>query len=171
MSFQKPDIVTVLEGEGLQLKQKGKNLWALCPLHCEKVSSFKIDPDKQRWHCFGCNRGGDIISFIQEYKGLSFKKAIKYLGINGKPYKPDSQELKKRKLIRKFEEWCRDYHNDLCILYRTLQRAKMRARTIEDIEALTEFYHKEPLWLCQIEILEGDDGAKLELFKEVVYGR
>lgn len=169
----KPDIVTVAERENLELKQKGKDLWSLCPLpgHSERTPSFKISPARQHFHCFGCGADGDVITLIQKLKGLSFKQAILYLGINGKPYRPDPKEIRKRQLLNKFREWCNEHYDDLCSLYRTLQKAKEKAKTIEEVEALAEFYHEESVWLAQIEILQGnDDKEKLNLYEEVGYG-
>ncbi len=69
------DIVAVIS-EYVQLKRKGKSLWGLCPFHSEKTPSFSVDPDKQSYKCFGCDRGGDVITFVMDKKGLSFAEAV-----------------------------------------------------------------------------------------------
>ena len=56
-----------------------KQLKALCPFHTEKSPSFHINPKKQYWHCFGCHRGGDVFSFIQQIEGISFYQAVEKL--------------------------------------------------------------------------------------------
>jgi len=169
--LNKRDIVTVIENEGFELKDKGKYLWGLCPLHSERYPSFKVDPQRQSFYCFGCGAHGDVITFIQKYRGLSFKGALEYLGINGRPHKPDSKETKRKELLQQFREWCDDYYNDLCQLVRTLYKAMQNAKTVEKVEVLAPFYHLESLWLCEIEILQNnDDQAKFELYKKVVYG-
>lgn len=171
-AFEKPDVVSVLEKEGVTFKEKNKSLWALCPLHSEKTPSFRIDLERQTFYCFGCHEHGDVIHFIQKYKGLSFKEALNYLGIStGRPTPEAIRKIKKekykRELVFAFKEWCKDYHNDLCSLLRCLWKAKSKAKSEEDVEALAEFYHKESFWLYQIEILESnDDEMKLELYKE-----
>ena len=168
MNFQKPDIVTVIQNEGVHLIPKGKSLFALCPFHIERVASFQVRPYQQRFKCFGCNESGDVISFIQKYHNMTFKEACQYLGIS---FKPDPLEIKKQNLVKAFRQWCNDYYDDLCSLYRTLQRAKEKAKTIEEVEALAPLYYQEPAWLYQIEILQSDDvEAKLKLYKEVRYG-
>jgi DNA primase len=74
------DIVGVIS-EYVQLKKKGKNFWGLCPFHSEKTPSFSVDPDKQIYKCFGCDRGGDVISFVMDKKGLSFAEALSELAL------------------------------------------------------------------------------------------
>ena len=73
------DIVQVI-GEYLPLKKAGANWKANCPFHHEKSPSFMVHQDKQIWHCFGCGKGGDIFSFIQEIEGLDFVESLKLLG-------------------------------------------------------------------------------------------
>ena len=74
----KLDIVEVIR-EYIQVKAAGVNFQALCPFHHEKSPSFVISPDKQIWHCFGCGKGGDILTFVQEMEGLSFIDTLRLL--------------------------------------------------------------------------------------------
>ncbi len=84
--MNKPDIETILRNEGIELKLKGKSLWGLCPFHSERTPSFKVDLERQSFYCFGCGSGGDVIAFIQKYKGLSFKESLRYLVSERKLY-------------------------------------------------------------------------------------
>ena len=63
----------------MQLKKAGHNYKGLCPFHNEKSPSFVVSPEKQICHCFGCNKGGDIFSFVQELEGVSFTEAMQIL--------------------------------------------------------------------------------------------
>ena len=51
-----------------------------CPFHNEKTPSFHVNPTSQTFYCFGCEKGGDVVNFIQEYEGLSFNEAVSLLG-------------------------------------------------------------------------------------------
>lgn len=63
----------------VHLTRKGNNLWGLCPFHNEKTPSFSVSPDKQIYHCFGCGKGGGVISFIMEIENLPFPDAVRLL--------------------------------------------------------------------------------------------
>ncbi|WP_116245039.1 DNA primase [Nocardiopsis sp. FIRDI 009] len=67
-------------GEYLQLRNAGGgSLKGLCPFHDEKSPSFNVTPSKNLWYCFGCNEGGDVISFLQRIDSLSFTEAVESL--------------------------------------------------------------------------------------------
>lgn len=75
----KLDIVEVLREQGVQLAQAGQSFKARCPFHNEKTPSFIVNPHKQVWFCFGCSKGGDLLTFVQEREGLEFGEALKLL--------------------------------------------------------------------------------------------
>lgn len=67
-------------GEQVTLRAAGVgSMKGLCPFHDERSPSFHVRPQVGRWHCFGCNEGGDVISFVQKIDGLGFSEAIEYL--------------------------------------------------------------------------------------------
>ncbi|MBT5708553.1 MAG: DNA primase, partial [Verrucomicrobia bacterium] len=72
------DIVDVINSY-VTLKRAGANFMARCPFHNEKTPSFNVNPSKQIFHCFGCHKGGDVFTFIQEFEHLSFPEAAKRL--------------------------------------------------------------------------------------------
>lgn len=63
----------------VELKQAGRNWKGLCPFHNEKTPSFNVNPDRQIFHCFGCQEGGDVIAFLMKHDGLSFPEAARSL--------------------------------------------------------------------------------------------
>ncbi|MFW5884924.1 MAG: DNA primase [Patescibacteria group bacterium] len=66
-------------GEYLKLEKAGTNYKALCPFHNEKTPSFMVNPERNFWYCFGCQKGGDIFTFVMEMEGLEFPEALKRL--------------------------------------------------------------------------------------------
>ena len=74
----KTDIVSFIS-EYLTLKKMGRNFKTNCPFHNEKTPSFVISPERQIWHCFGCNKGGDVFSFLMEYENMEFPEALRIL--------------------------------------------------------------------------------------------
>ena len=72
------DIVELIQGY-FPLKRAGTNYLAICPFHNEKSPSFNINPQRQIFHCFGCQAGGDAIKFMMLYDNLSFPEAAKKL--------------------------------------------------------------------------------------------
>jgi len=73
------NIVEVIQECGIQLIKENAHFKACCPFHEEKEPSFKVDPKKQVYNCFGCGNGGDIIKFLIDYKKIEFKDAVNYL--------------------------------------------------------------------------------------------
>ena len=72
------DIVNVISGY-VPLKPSGKSFKGLCPFHNEKTPSFHVNPERQIFHCFGCNEGGDAFKFLMLYDKLSFVESVEQL--------------------------------------------------------------------------------------------
>ncbi len=72
------DIVELIGGY-LPLRAAGRTHKALCPFHTEKTPSFVVNPERQIFHCFGCNEGGDAITFLVKHERLSFMEAVRFL--------------------------------------------------------------------------------------------
>lgn len=98
---QKLDIVDLIR-EYMPLQQAGMNFRACCPFHQEKSPSFMVSPDKQIYHCFGCGKGGDILSFVMEMEGVDFVEAMRILapkaGVTLKRQSPEATSKRNRLL-------------------------------------------------------------------------
>ncbi|OUN23538.1 DNA primase [Flavonifractor sp. An82] len=102
----------------VSLTKKGNNLWGLCPFHNEKTPSFSVSPDKQIYHCFGCGKGGGVISFIMEIENLPFVDAVKLLAKRAGLEVPESGEneayrKKRTRLLELSRDAARFYHDYL----------------------------------------------------------
>ena len=73
--LDRTDIVEVV-GRYVQLKKGGANFMGLCPFHGEKSPSFSVSPSKQFFHCFGCSKSGNAITFLMEHAGMGFVEAV-----------------------------------------------------------------------------------------------
>src|SRR5438270_2648384 len=72
------DIVAVV-GSYVNLRPAGQTFKGLCPFHDDKHPSFDVDPRRQRFRCWACNKAGDVISFVQEFEHISFIEAREML--------------------------------------------------------------------------------------------
>ncbi len=72
------DLVDLIS-EHLRLQKAGRDLKGLCPFHQEKTPSLYVSPGKQLWHCYGCQKGGDHFTFIQDIEHVDFRGALRLL--------------------------------------------------------------------------------------------
>ncbi len=68
-----------LIGQHVQLKRTGRNWVGLCPFHAERTPSFNVNETTGRYKCFGCDKGGDIFTFVQEIEHTDFLGSVEYL--------------------------------------------------------------------------------------------
>lgn len=108
---ERADIVKVAELYGLKLNRAYK---CICPFHKEKTASLSISPQKQIWHCFGCGKGGDVISLVSELLNINALEAAKSinntLGLGLESDKPINyfevnKYKNKTKVEAEFKEW------------------------------------------------------------------
>ncbi|HIA27548.1 MAG TPA: DNA primase [Planctomycetes bacterium] len=104
-----PILDVVLE-YGVDVKQKGSAFWALCPFHDEKTPSFKIDPERESYHCFGsCAEHGDVFSFVERIADTNFPGALRILAdrsgieLKGSGYDPAASRRTRKQQERNLE--------------------------------------------------------------------
>lgn len=67
-------------GEFLTLRKRGTIYRALCPFHQEKTPSFTVTPHRNMFYCFGCHKGGNVITFLMDHEKMTYPEAVKWLG-------------------------------------------------------------------------------------------
>ena len=70
------NLAELMRSYGIELKQVGRNLTAICPWHDDKEASLVVNPAKQLYNCFGCDAKGDVLNFLQAQEQLSFPQAV-----------------------------------------------------------------------------------------------
>ncbi|MBI5547302.1 MAG: DNA primase [Deltaproteobacteria bacterium] len=73
--LERTDIVALISRH-VELKRAGRSFKGLCPFHGEKTPSFHVNPDRRYFKCFGCEAGGDAISFLTRFTGRSFVEVV-----------------------------------------------------------------------------------------------
>ncbi len=66
-------------GQHVQLKRTGRNWVGLCPFHAERTPSFNVREETGRYRCFGCDKSGDVFTFVQEIEHTDFVGSVEYL--------------------------------------------------------------------------------------------
>jgi DNA primase len=98
---QKIDIIELVSSY-VPLKKAGRNYKGLCPFHSEKTPSFMVSPELQIYKCFGCQKGGDIFSFLMDIEGMDFAESLKTLaeraGVKLKSFAPSPAQKEKEEL-------------------------------------------------------------------------
>jgi DNA primase len=101
---QKIDIIDII-GQHITLTKSGRTFRGLCPFHGEKNPSFYVYPEQQSWHCFGCNTGGDVFSFIMKKQGIDFGEALRELAqkagvVIPSKFEPGAESEERQKLYQ-----------------------------------------------------------------------
>jgi DNA primase len=81
-------LVQVIQSYGVELRRSGKELVGRCPFHEDRHPSFSVNAEKEKWHCFGCQAGGDAVTFVMQMENVDYKDAIKLLGREPLPRPP-----------------------------------------------------------------------------------
>lgn len=167
----KSNIIEVIE-QFLPLKKAGANYQANCPFHNEKSASFIVSPTKQIYTCFGCGKSGDVFSFVQEYKHLSFEESVCEVAelCNIEPlFEKGSrtQKIDKKSLYNKYESLCALAQKELQKQPKVLQYLFNRGLTQEDLEYFNIGYtpSKEQI----LSLFSQEEALNLGLLKKSTY--
>lgn len=111
------DIVDVVS-DYVTLTPKGGSYWGLCPFHGEKTASFHVLPDRQLYHCFGCGKGGGVVSFVMELENLPYVDAVRLLAKRAGMEFPErdmdeSSRRRRARLLALNKEAARFFHSQL----------------------------------------------------------
>ena len=85
------DVAPFMQACGIELKQVGGNYRGHCPFHEDSTPSLTVNPKENLWNCFGCDKGGDNIRFVQLFDRIGFNEAVERLKgyfPGGKPPQP-----------------------------------------------------------------------------------
>lgn len=106
-------LISGVVGKAVKLKKSGTEYQGLCPFHHEKSPSFFVNDPKEFAHCFGCGWHGDVIRFVMDKEGCTFREAYYRLANDDLPkWSPQErskaqaearlEDLEKEQLARKF---------------------------------------------------------------------
>jgi DNA primase len=123
------DIVEFIS-QYLPLKKAGINFSGRCPFHDEKTPSFMVSAERQTFKCFGCGKGGDILTFVIEKEGLSFPEAIEMLAAKAGVELPTTQssatpeQRSGKKRLLELNESCQNYWHELLLRHPKASHAR-----------------------------------------------
>lgn len=134
-------------GKYTQLKKRGKSFVGLSPFTSEKTPSFTVDPLKNVYYCFSSNKGGDVISFVQEMEKLEFYEAVEALAERfGVPLEYEEGEKGASHLDRSLKKELLEIH-----LYAAefFQKA-FHFKNNPEAESIREYWTKERKFLLAV---------------------
>ena len=168
---QNINLVSLVESSGIELNLRGTRHVGLCPFHAEKTPSFFVFQDNH-YKCFGCGEHGDVIDFVQKLYGLSFRDALKHLGIEQGSITPkvkrDIEHRKRRaELVREFRDWEQRYGIYISDLWFQTKNLMFQGILPDDLDLYAPLFHMLPVWEYHRDILiNGNDELKFELYKD-----
>jgi DNA primase len=101
------------------LKRVGRNWVGLCPFHAEKSGSFNVREETGRYKCFGCDKGGDVFTFVQEIEHLDFPGAVEHLAakagiqLNYTTTGQSKERARRKQLVEAMNDAVEWYHQRL----------------------------------------------------------
>ena len=95
------DLVEVVQ-QHVRLRKQGREFGGLCPFHQEKTPSFSVNQQLQSWYCHGCQRGGDLFTFVELIEKTDFKGALGVLAdLAGVELKQEDPGVRERTALKR----------------------------------------------------------------------
>lgn len=163
--------VADIVGEYLQLKPAGSGSFkALCPFHQEKTPSFYVNRPRQSWHCFGCDQGGDIISFVERMEGMEFPEALTLLAEKAGVTLPkfDAQKSSDRKRLHEVNDLAARFFRSMLLQSPLAEQARayIKKRGLDDLTIdLWRLGYAPESWDALTKALKEKDVTEDELIK------
>ena len=115
-----------------QLRRVGARYTGRCPFHEERTPSFSVNPQDKLFYCFGCGKGGDVVTFVRETEQFDFAEAVEWLAERfnvAVEYEESSPELdaargRRERLLSLLEQAARFYER---VLWESERGAAVRA--------------------------------------------
>ncbi len=119
--IENADIVNIIS-QYVDLRKAGANYKARCPFHSEKTPSFVVSPTKNIFHCFGCGKGGNVLTFVQDIENLSFVEAVEELASRigfQLEYEKNSNQFQNLSIFETVNLWFKNnlFNNRLALKY------------------------------------------------------
>lgn len=156
-------------GSYIKLTKAGSSYKALCPFHSEKSPSFNVSPSRQSFYCFGCNKGGDIFSFVEEIEGVEFFDALKILAAKAgvelkRDEKSEQNRTERDRILTLMEEATLFYERNLLTNHEVKKYLVDRGLTEETIRSFRiGFAHND--WRLAYDHLHGKGYSDSEIEK------
>ncbi|MBP3596762.1 MAG: DNA primase [Clostridia bacterium] len=131
------DIVDVVS-QYTTLVKKGRNYFCVCPFHSEKSPSMSVSPERQYFHCFGCNAGGDVFSFISKIENLTFRESVEFLAERAKIQLPslnnqdDQKQYMKNRMYQINAEATLFFHERLYTPFAKIAQDYVKKRKLDN---------------------------------------
>ncbi|MGQ9487279.1 MAG: DNA primase [Armatimonadota bacterium] len=152
------DIVEVVS-QYVALKRTGKNFKGLCPFHAEKTPSFTVNPELQRWRCFGCGQYGDVFDFVMRIENVTFVEAARMLAERlGLAFQtagtsPPTEQKDRREQILQANQLAAQFFRDMLKRYPLPQRILQQRGVSPETQARFGIGYAPPEWVVLTNLL------------------
>lgn len=171
---ERAEILNVANYFNIKLNRAWKGL---CPFHKEKTASFSINPKKQIWKCFGCGKGGDVISLVQELLNCNAYESAKHINqicncgvdFDSRVNKYDIEKYnQKQKIKEEFKTWLNNAYDILSDYYKQIMKLYNEANKVDyfdNMEFVEACMQKDKIEAWLDILFNGTDEEKIWFWK------